>query len=340
MVTIKQIAAKAGVSPTTVSNVLNGNLKFVSKDVASRVQSVIDETGYVSNRGAIMLAHGVSHTIGVILNCVPRDTESVFEDPFEGTILGALNDGICRRGYYMMLQTTETPLEVIRLAETWKLDGLIILGIQGDHCSLIRKQSKEPIVFIDCYFNDDGQVYNNVGIQDEEGSYRLTNYLIENGHRDIAFLADSEILEGVDKMRFKGFCKALREAGIPETKKRFLPFSREKDVRIRLLEKIYATMGTYTALCYASDYYAVEAMTYLKSRGVSIPDDISVTGFDDNLYSRVVTPSLTTVRQDVIKKGSEAVGLLFKLLGGETVSEPSICLPAVPVIRESVKKLS
>lgn len=339
MVTIKEIALKAGVSPTTVSNVLNGNLKYVSKDVMARVQSVIAETQYVSNRGAIMLAHGVSHTIGVILNSVPRDTETVFEDPFEGTLLGSLNNEICSRGYYMMLQTTETPQEVIQMAETWKLDGLIILGIQGSHCSTIRKNSKKPIVFIDCYFDDDGQIYNNVGLEDEDGSYRLTNYLIENGHRKLAFLADSTILEGVDKMRYKGFCRALDDAGIPETENQFLGFSRKKGDRVNVLEQICSNPGRYTVLCYASDYYATEAMTYLKAKGISIPDDISVTGFDDNMLSRIVTPLLTTAHQDIIRKGKEAVQLLFSLMKDNLKNSTSVRLPVNLVIRDSVKKI-
>jgi LacI family transcriptional regulator len=339
MITIKQIAQKAGVSPTTVSNVLNGNTSKVSAENTTKVKAILKEVNYVSNRGAIMLAHGVSHIIGVIFNYPRRDKTNIFQDPFQAQLVGSLVTEIKKTDYYMMLYTTESPSEVMKLAVTWKLDGLIIVGIQAEYCTEIRKSTSTPIVFIDCYFENDGQIYYNIGLEDENGAYKMTQYLIACGHTQVTFLADHKKLKGVDLMRLNGFKKALKQAGIVYTDRNFISLSINSVKRRNILENLYTHLYDYTALFFASDYYAAEAELFFQEKGLSIPDDISIAGFDNNVYSNITTPRITTMGQNVPEKGQKAVEMLMKILKHDKNVERSVILPVELVIRDSVKKL-
>ena len=187
MATIKEIAEKTGVSPTTVSNVLHGRTAKVSEKTLKAVQAAIKSENYTPNMGASLLAHSVSRIIGVIVFMDARSGETIFQDPFAATMIGALERESQRNGYFMMLYATNDPEAVLKLVHNWKLDGLIVFWVSADICSVIRKNTDIPLVFIDCYFNDDELVYHNVGLNDYQGSYEMTWYLIKAGHTSIAF---------------------------------------------------------------------------------------------------------------------------------------------------------
>ena len=101
--------------------------------------------------------------------------------------------------------------ETIRLASSWNVEGLILLGVQPQEIEKIREWSKMPVVYIDSYYPEKDVEFDNVGIQDYEGSYEMTRYLIRQGHTKIAFLADGKPLAGVDYERYRGYCDALRD---------------------------------------------------------------------------------------------------------------------------------
>lgn len=337
MATIKEIAKKAGVSPTTVSNVLHGRTSKVSAEKVALIQTVLEAENYTPNMGAILLAHQISRIIGVIVFMPPRSDESVFQDPFTATIIGALEKEIQRNGYFMMLYTTEKPERIFSLIENWKLDGLIIFWVDANMCSHIRKHTDIPIVFIDCYFHEDGQTYHNVGLNDFEGSYTMTRHLLAMGHRRIAFLADRASPIGSDRQRLLGFRQALAEEGIPE--QAFLPLSKDTERRCRVYQELCSKTASFTALFFSADYYAVEALRFFQTHGISIPEQFSIAGFDDNKYAKIVNPPLTTIHQDTALRGTIAAELLIRLIQKKPVSENIISLPVHLVIRESVKRL-
>jgi len=117
-----------------------------------------------------------------------------------------------------------------------------------------------------------------------------------------------------------------------------LPYDRKKRQKIYL--EIAGKNNGYTALAFSSDFYASEALTYLQEQGIRVPEDISITGFDDNIFSRLVQPRLTTVHQDSSKKGTLAIQMLVKLIHGVQVEEVRVKLPIRLEIRNSVQKLS
>jgi len=160
MITIKDIADKAGVSPTTVSNVLHGRTEKVSKDTLEYVQKIIEESNYVSNMGARLIANYGSRIIGVIMMYGSRNEKNALQDPFFSEIVGALEREIRNSQYYMMLYTSAGVEESLKLALAWNIEGLIVLGAQADDCRRLKENISIPIVFIDCYFNKDNKLFN------------------------------------------------------------------------------------------------------------------------------------------------------------------------------------
>ena len=225
MITIKDMAEIAGVSPTTVANVLHGRTKKMSKETLKKVQDVIDRSNYVSNMGARVLANYGSRIIGVIMNYDRRAEKNALSDPFYGTIVGALEKEIREHGYYMMLYMAGSIEETVRLASSWNIEGLVALGCRPDEARKIRQQMELPVVLIDSYFEDGVEDCYNVGLDDFGGGYRMTSYLIRQGHRHIAFLADEKEPVGVDRERLKGYQKALEENGIEFREKDYIPLS-------------------------------------------------------------------------------------------------------------------
>ncbi|HCU29394.1 MULTISPECIES: LacI family DNA-binding transcriptional regulator [unclassified Sphaerochaeta] len=339
MATIKEISRKAGVSATTVANVIHGRTNKVSAATLHKVQAIIDSEKYAPNMGAMMLLHNNSRIIGVIMFTEPRHNETVLEDPFSSAILGAMERDIRVAGYYMMLYVSSDEDEVVRLSKSWKMDGLILVWVPGKICSIINSSIDIPLVYIDCFFNDDDHVYYNIGLEDKKGGYEVTKYLLSMGHTNMLFLPCNPIFPGGDSERFAGCKQAFSERGLtlPDTAKLPLPYDRMKREKIYL--EITSKKAGYTALVFSSDYYAAEALTFLQDCGVRIPQDISITGFDDNIFSRLVTPRLTTVHQDSSEKGRLAIEMLMRLIHGEAVKQPRITLPIYLQIRDSVRKL-
>ena len=339
MSTIKEIARKAGVSPTTVANVLHGNLGKVSPATCKKVQTFIQDEKYVPNMGAMILAHSNSRIIGVIMFMEPRDEETVLEDPFSSAMLGAMEREIRENGYFVMLHTTSDEDEVMRLSKAWKLDGLLLVWVPGEICRVISATIDTPLVYIDCYFTDNERVYHNIGLEDQRGGYEIAQYLLSMGHTDIVFLANNQLVTGGDPVRFKGCQQAFLEQGQTLGTERYKPLPSDRAKRETLYRQLAKDTSQCTALVFSADYYAAEAVSYLQESGIEVPGQISVTGFDDNIFSRLVQPRLTTVHQDAGEKGRLAVAMLMKLIRKETVSEPNVKLPVHLEIRTSVLRI-
>ena len=338
--TIKEIANSLGVSTATVSNVIHGHLEKMSPETAQLVRKKLEQYQYIPNMGARMLAKGDSEIVGVITNYPNREEKLALQDPFVSEMIAALENAIRARGYYTMLCAAQTAAEIHRISQTWNAVGLIVMGLQANQCRELIEATRKPIVFVDCYF-DEGEQYNNVGLDDLGGMRQLTETLLKLGHRNMLLVGDQPTLWGVDAQRLRGHQQALEAAGIRWTQERYFCISKDRKRRSedyhRLVERL--RRQGHTACLFISDYYAVEAMDYLLDRGIHVPEEISITGFDDNILSRIIRPRLTTVHQNVIQKAQAALRMLFDILD-QTVQEPvSLVLPTRVVRGESVKDL-
>ena len=338
MIRIKDIADRAGVSPTTVSNVIHGKTGRVSKATVEKINRILKEMEYVPSISARMLANNSSGLIGVALGFMKKGNASSFEDPFVSAMLGNLEYQIREHGYYMMVYTSEDINEIVRNVVSWNTEGLILIGMLHDDYLRIKSKYKNPVVLIDSYTPKNIAKYVNIGLDDEQGGYLMTRYLLECGHRKIAFLADN--MEGVDYVRYTGHQRALQEYNVDVDLDNLIVIRPSKYERQGSMEEIYAVAHKFTAFMCCSDYYAVTLMKYLRKRGIRFPEDLSITGFDDNLYAQVACPPLTTIRQDISQRGTMAAEYLIRMIDGWTPKPTSIALPVKLVVRDSVKILN
>ena len=337
MVTIKQMAEMLGTSTTTVSNVLHGKTGEVSPAMVEKVKKVLEEYDYIPNINARNLARNRSGIIGLAMKASRSKYENFIKDPFAGELTGAVEGRIRAKGYFTMLYISDDITEIINSVATWNVDGLILMGMLKEDGKLLKEKIKKPMVFVDCYFRDSSFNYVNVGLEDRKGCYEITKYLIGKGHRRIAYLADN--CKGVDYERFKGYESALGEAGISWNKNDFIMMRPSGGDLSMVFEDVYRRIRDFTAFVCASDYYAANIMNYLNDRGVKIPEELSIVGFDDNIYSRMVRPALTTVHQDVSEKGRIAVEKLVKMIHKEDYEENHTMLPVHVVERDSVRDM-
>ena len=212
MITIKDMAEMLGISTTTVSNVIHGKTSEGSQKTVERVEKLLDKYEYVPNISARSLSQNSSKIIGVALKCRKDKYANLFSDPFFGELIGALEAEIRAQGYFMMIYTSNDISEIIRNVLTWNVDGLILVGMLHDDFIRIKSRYKNPTVLIDSYASREIMNYVNIGLEDEEGAYEITRYLLKMGHRRIAFLADN--MEGVDYTRYLGHLRALADYGL------------------------------------------------------------------------------------------------------------------------------
>lgn len=338
MITIKDMAEMLGISTTTVSNVIHGKTTEVSVSTVDKVRKMLDKYDYVPNINARNLAQNQSKIIGMALKAWNDKYENMIADPFIGELVGSIEREVRKKGYFFMMYISDDIGEIMQYVSTWNADGLILVGMLHDDYIKLKRRYKNPTVLIDSYASRDAASYINIGLDDTKGSYEMTNYLIKNGHTRLAFISDN--LEGVDYERYLGHKSALLDHNLPCLEEDLIilhPGTNELESSLR---EIYDLSRNYTALICASDYYAVLIMNYLMEHGVKIPDDISITGYDDNIFSRLCRPGLTTVHQDVTAKGEVSVSTLVQMIQSPELPVKDTVLPVSLKIRDSVKSLN
>ena len=337
MITIKEIAKQLNMSTTTVSNVIHGKAGEVSGETRQKVEEFLKKVDYVPNINARNLAQNESKIIGLALKARADKYENLIMDPFVSELIGGVEETIRNAGYFMMLYISSDTTEIMRHVSTWNVDGLILFGMIGDDGIRVSEKYKKPIVCIDTYSIEGLKHFTNVGLDDEQGTYDITNYLISQGHKKIAFLSDN--MTGVDLARLNGFKRALADAGIDYLPKYFLKIRpRSEDIE-ESLDEICKRSKDFSAIVCVSDLYAVTLMAALEDKGISVPDDISIVGFDDNMLGKYHRPALTTVHQDIKQKGVTAADTLLKQLSGQKTPN-QIQLPTKLILRDTVKKLN
>ncbi len=334
MVTIKQIAEQLGVSPTTVSNVLNGKIQKMSPETRRRIEQALIENNYYrtekKKEGAIPL---------VVVGFDTWGKENIVVDPFIGEVLGAIELELRKYGRSVIFTVQKDFVDLKRLLDGYNVEGGIMVGYHTEFCEELAGASPYPLVFIDSGTGN----YCNVGLRDKEGMQEITSYLIKGGHKRIAFFCDQEYPAVTNNAkRLQGYKAALDKAGLEFSTEDYVYLPPEQYIRHEILRQfaIKKAKKEYTAGVFVSDLLASEAINIFKETGIAVPHDISVTGFDDNIYARLCRPPLTTVRQSPEAKGREAVRLLMMKIKGEDIGLDSLVLPTELIVRESVKFIS
>lgn len=333
MATIKDIAKIVGVSCTTVSNVIHGKPGRVSADTIKKINQAIKDLGYVPNMSARSLVSNSSKVIGVINHVVTSENKNFMEDPFHSIFIGSIESRLRENGYYLMLRTVKTSDDLNFFLRNWNLDGLILNGVYEDDFFDILTNINIPIVLIDSYVSNSNIC--NVGLEDFNGGYLATKYLIDHGHKNIAFASPFIKYTGVVSERFDGYKKALKEANIQLNADIIFEQELDTDTTISLGESL-AKRDDITAIFATADILAAGIMTGIKKAGKSVPEDISIIGFDDINLCNLISPNLTTIHQDAPLKGELAVNYIIDKLEGKTISNKETILPVKIVERESV----
>ena len=333
MVRIKDIAEELGLSTATVSNVIHGKTKKISKETVRRVQALLEEKQYIPNMAAVLLAQNSSKIICLVIEAHIKYEDRLLEDPFISALIDRLSYEIEESGYFMMIKRAKEISEVVRYASMWNMAGLVLAGFCKQDYDELRRNIRIPFVVMDGFFEPQNQ-WVNIAIDNEGGGFKVGQYLLEMGHQHVLFVADND--EDMDHERYMGLVKAYRSQGLEE-KVELLVVSELSGKRYKDYEKIKEKVGEVTAIFCASDAYAIEVMNYLKDEKIQIPEQISIVGFDDAPAASMVRPRLTTVHQDINKRAKRAIEFLK---APETIKEKNINLEAQLQIRESVKRLN
>ena len=328
-VRIADLAEELGLSTATVSNVIDGKTKKISDETVKRVQALLEERQYIPNMAGILLARNDSRIIGVVVNNHEKYEGKVLEDAFVAASLNALLFELEKAGYFMMIKATQDWSEVERFASMWNMDGMVLLGFCDSDYQKIRAKMHIPFVVYDGFFEKNRGICN-LSIDNFDGGRQVGMYLKEMGHRRALLLSDNDICSDAERMA--GF----RE-GFSDGETDFLEVPMNREGRYRIYRENQERIRACTAAFAVSDVYAAEFMHFLQERGISVPEEVSVVGFDDNALCENCFPRLTSVGQDAGERARMAVHALRRLWNGDTDPIEKV-LPVKLIIRDSVKR--
>lgn len=336
-VTIKDIAEEMGVSTATVSNVIHGKTKKISDRTVAKVQEKLQESGYIPNMAAVLLAQNSSKIVCVVVSDHERYEGKMLEDPFVAQMINTISKELSARDYFMMIKEERDIDKLVTYASMWNMAGLILMGYCSVDYEKLRSKMHIPFVVVDSYERNI-KSYIDIGIDNIDGGYQAGQYLIQNGHKRILFFADNK--EDCDLFRYQGLRKALLQNRLEVNEEFYYLVHIEKKTREQDYEKLlaYIREKDITAVFAASDQYALEFMRFLLKKGVKVPEDISIVGFDDIPLAEQVYPGLSTVSQNIPLRGKLAVEMLQNQIEGK-IEGGSVLLPAQLIERESVKNI-
>ena len=327
--TIRDVARAAGVSPATVSRFLNGSLSL-PVETATRVQHAVDTLNYQPSALARSLSLGQSRMIGLVVPDIAN--------PFFAQLASAAEAEAYKHGYGLLLCSTggdsDREIAYIRLLKTRQLDGLIFVT---DHdCSIQELKvlsHRAPIVLVDEDVRD--VIAPRLFVDNHCGGRMVTEHLLAYGHTRIGFVgAKRTLLSG--RERYQGFAEALSERGL-EPRQELLHFgSYSESTGEAGLAALLRVPQPPTAIFAGNDTIAVGVILEARRRGLRIPQDLSLVGFDGIPITALLSPALTTVVQPIKELGRLGVNMLLNSLNQDTEVTVQVRLPVSLAVRASV----
>ena len=327
--TLTDVARRAGVSPSTVSRILNGTAK-VADDKRQAVLAAISELNFAPNQMAQSLKHGRTMTIGIVV----QDIAS----PFFDEILHGVDDGLKGTGYASVIVSghwnADEEAERIRLLLARKVDGIILLTGRMTDAAVLGFAAQRPIVSLGRVLRTNRAI--GFALDNEHGAWLAVRHLIEMGHRRIAHLAGpAQNRDSVE--RLAGYKRALKEADIDFDPALVVEGDLQEAGGLIAMNRLFDGGHSFTAVFAVNDQTAYGARLFLYRKGIRVPDDISLVGFDDLPGSSYTTPPLTTIRQPLYVIGQTAVQSMLGLINGEEVE--GTIPPVELVVRETTRRI-
>jgi len=328
--TIRDVAAAAGVSRQTVSRVLNDR-PDVADETRQRVWRVIQELGYRPSAIARSLVSKKTSSLGLIT----ADFSDYF---FTQVIIGAEMEAR-RSGYYFLLGSTERnpedEPEYVRLLTERQVDGILFArpSTEGESKHLLAL-IREGVPLVTTAYRVPGERLMVVDVDNVDGGLQATECLIQAGHRRIGMIAGPESWKSVDD-RGRGFRLALERAGLESVEARVESGDWSYGGGYEAMKRLLTRSPEITAVFSQNDRMAIGAMKALRDAGRRLPDDLAVVGYDDIPAAAYVDPPLTTMRQPMRKVGEIAARRLIELVNDPTLEREEILLKAELVRRRS-----
>lgn len=332
--TLEMVAAAAGVSRATVSRVVNGSTS-VTPEILQAVNDAIALLDYVPNRMARSLA---SRRTDVIALIVPESTSTVFADPFFAPVVRGVARTLGETDYTLnlLIASESRPEKTRRYLLGGNVDGALVVSHHAEDHSYVGLGSALPIVFGGRPVNPDVSDSYYVDVDNRASARTATEHLVSIGRRRIATIAGRQDMPaGLD--RLEGWREALTDAGLepgPVAYGAFTQASGAEAAEHLLAGTEAGAAPPFDGLFVANDQMAAGAVQALQARGIRIPVEVAVVGYDDDTFASSLTPPLTTIHQPSADLGAGMADVLVRLIAGEAPPRRTI-IPTRLVLRGS-----
>ncbi|MDR2768893.1 MAG: LacI family transcriptional regulator [Treponema sp.] len=327
MVSIKDIAKQVGMSPSTVSRVVNGK-KYVNAAKREQILKLIEETGYVPDKAARSMVLQRSFTVGIVI----PDTFNMFQRQLFSIIERHLESFGYHTLFFFVKFEDFSEADCLARLKAEKLDGVIMLH-EIKNPLFYDYLLKTGLPSVSATFRYPG--IPSIHVNEEQASTDAVNHLISLGHRNIVMISGDGFTFG--RQRAEGYFQALTEANIAWVEKRVV-FVRSytPEFGIYGMRELLLREGrNFTALFAATDELAIGAIRVLRDEGIRVPEDVSVVGFDDIDIANYMVPRLTTVSQPLTEMGEKTALALHRSINSANGIPPDQILPYKLIIRES-----
>lgn len=328
-VTMRDIAERVGVSSVTISKALNDK-EGVSDELKEKIKIIAEEMGYRFNTHAKSMKEGLSYNIGIVIPERFTGSTQAFYLQFYQVLSKVMGTYRYSGILHLLSQEDEKQLVLPRIYNEKKVDGFIILGqISMEYVEEIQKIDS-PVVFLDFYTNQNE--IDSVLTDNFFGVYDITNYLIKNGHRNIAFVGNVYSTSSIQD-RFLGYYKSLLEHRI-EIRNDYV--IKDRDESGKYID-IDFPKDMPTAFVCNNDEVAYNVINALQKKGYNVPEDCSVVGFDNSIFATLTEPLLTTIEVDMDKMSKVAVKLILEKLKNPNKKFGRTLVEGKIIYRDSVK---
>lgn len=332
--TSRDIADLAGVSQATVSRALR-NSPLVREETRNRIQAIARELNYFVNRNAAGLRTHQSNTLALLLFDETGGKDAQI-NPFFLSMLGYITRSAAELGYDVLISMQQlTDDWHIEYQASHRADGLILLGY-GDY--MTYREKLQALAEANTRFTIWGPTINeqpghSIGCDNVAGGLLATRHLLGTGRRSIAFVGNTTRRFPELAARYQGYRLALDDFGLEARPELRVDDNNLRDLGRRGIEQLLANGQEFDAVFAVTDAIAIDAIHALQENGYDVPADVAVVGFDDIPLAAHVTPTLTTVRQDIREASEALVKGIVGLIEGDPV-ESSLMEPSL-VVRES-----
>jgi len=330
-VTIKDIARITGVSHTTVSRALNDNI-LISEKTREKIKKVAKELNYVPNYNARSLVLDKSNLIGLFFSTLTNGTSSGF---FQQAVIGV--NSIIGDKYNVVVKGIDEYENFSRI-NSKSFDGIIVMSQSDDDNSFIYDVLAKniPMVVLNRDIREEKIV--NILSDDKRGAYDIVKYLIEKGHKKIAIIEGKRNFKSSTE-RKEGYIHAMSEAKLQLLEEYMIKGEYNHKSGYIGMKKILNLKNIPTAVFCLNDDMALGAINAVYEKGLKVPEDISIVGFDDSVFSAYITPALTTVRRAVELMSRAGAKCLLNLMENGSSAENKYYIKTELVIRESIKEI-